>query len=207
MDKYEQDETGQWWCIKGKAKRQRVKERICEQCGEVFVNRHPQRFCSVKCRIDSTRGVLRVERQERKCLWCGTFFQAFEPGRSHLPMAPSRPKNYCSRECKGQSKSAHQKGKWEGELNPRWNSKLSKHGTTGYLVRYVPGQGKKLEHRIVMEEVLGRRLLRSEHVHHKNGIRDDNRPENLELWTKPHNQPHGVRPHEQQHCPTCTCFK
>jgi HNH endonuclease len=70
-------------------------------------------------------------------------------------------------------------------------------GRHGYPLIWAPehprtGNGKYVfEHVLVMEETLGRYLVPGENVHHRNGVRDDNRPENLELWSTP--QPTGIR--------------
>jgi uncharacterized protein (DUF1330 family) len=65
---------------------------------------------------------------------------------------------------------------WKGG---RWKHK------SGYIQVYAPDHpaasmdGYVPEHRLIVEKQLGRFLTRAEHVHHINGVKDDNRPENL----------------------------
>lgn len=70
--------------------------------------------------------------------------------------------------------------------NPTWRK-----NSQGYIVSQVPNVGWVQQHRWVMERHLGRSLAKHETVHHKNGIRDDNRIGNLELWSV--SQPAGQR--------------
>lgn len=83
-------------------------------------------------------------------------------------------------------KSPPNRGEWG-----RWTM-----DTYGYIrrARLLPNgkREKQAQHRYIMEQALGRSLLSGENVHHINGVKHDNRPENLELWVT--HQPSGQRP-------------
>jgi hypothetical protein len=80
------------------------------------------------------------------------------------------------------------------EIQPRSKEPQWRTTQDGYVTKHVKQDGKTVvlsQHRVVMEEYLGRPLRDRENVHHRNGVRSDNRIENLELWIS--HQPSGQR--------------
>jgi hypothetical protein len=84
-----------------------------------------------------------------------------------------------------------------GAKNPAYKTGRTKN-SQGYILLSghqdhprCNNKGQVLEHVIVMETRLGRYLYDKETVHHKNGKRDDNRDDNLELWSS--SRPPGQR--------------
>lgn len=96
-------------------------------------------------------------------------------------------------ECRAAVRTRRSAARWQrerGSRKPRTNAPWV--NQAGYVERYVPyspysrANGVVLEHRLVMSEHLGRALLPSETVHHRSGVRTDNRLENLQLMSSSH---------------------
>jgi hypothetical protein len=147
----------------------RSKERRtlhCKICKKEFVlllsrvKRGDGKYCSLKC---STEG--QKDKAKRVCKKCK---KKFECWRSQFKMS-KRAGSFCSARCWGLSKR-------KGSIT-----------ACGYMIITDDESGKRVaEHRLVMAKHLGRPLKKKETVHHKNGLRTDNRLENLELWESRH---------------------
>jgi hypothetical protein len=167
-----------WYKAPGKKE---IVPRPCEECQNEFQpSDSTKRFCSRTCAMESRR----KKRKRQNCERCD----------KPLSGALKSTVRFCSHAC-AMARPHHEN--W-GRVLPN-GSKRRTH--FGYVQIKVDGKWM-LEHRHVMQEKLGRILLRTEHVHHVDGNKANNAPENLEMWKKRH--PHGVR-NADYHCPGCRC--
>lgn len=113
---------------------------------------------------------------------------------------------YCSNPCRHKG----MKGRQTGADNPDWKGGRYVEPGKGYVMLRRPEHprarqnGYVLEHLLVMEQLLGRPLAPGEEVHHRNHVRHDNRPENLELHAS-HDEHFALHLPLRPRHPPCVC--
>lgn len=195
--------------------RQPIAERHCRHCASPFIPKVAWQFCCTAECSRSAANAARVIRDRASkasgytptCETCRAPFQASRPSIRFCSQECRRRDRRCSvTDCTGRYAAsglchAHYNDKKNGkplrkqtrrQVPGSWSAwKRNVHGYV-YRVMTLDGiQTRELQHRVVMEEHLGRSLMPHENVHHINGERSDNRIENLELWTV--SQPSGQR--------------
>lgn len=168
-------------------KREAIRTMNCIMCNKKVLERKigrlwylPQKYCSEECQAAGRLKAI----PERHCLECGTPIEARMTFRKSGPATGRvhsryKPEKYCSLKCVGMAAHKRQLGKARGRY-------VDKHGYVILTSRKGDDGYQQPEHRAIMEKHLGRKLRDNETVHHKNGIRHDNRLENLELWQTNH---------------------
>ena len=154
----------------------------CEVCDKEKITRPSRvgRFCSNECTAIYNRQRLDTGTY-KNCEVCGTKFKT-KP--SHLER-----RRTCSNTCSGLLKVQEGKdcGTWNSN-NKLENSHNWKGGRRvredGYVYIRVSHDKETPEHRYVMEQFLGRKLLPEEDVHHKDENKLNNDPSNLEILTR-----------------------